>query len=122
MTKSMRLFCCALTITVPWSVRAEQPDADAARVDKSQFNLFHPTPTKSLREFTTDRPDKTESPYTVDAGHFQFEMDLVNYTYDHEKSGGVTHRVDGLAIAPINMKVGLCNRLDAQLVLETYNR
>ena len=25
-----------------------------------------------LRELSTDRPDTTESPYTVDAGNFQF--------------------------------------------------
>jgi hypothetical protein len=35
----------------------------------------------SLREMSTDRPDKTESPYTVDAGHFQFEADLVSFGY-----------------------------------------
>lgn len=28
---------------------------------------------------STDRPDKTESLYTVDAGHFQFEADLVSF-------------------------------------------
>lgn len=89
--------------------------------DKSQYTLFHPTPKELMREMNTDRPDKTESPYTVDAGHFQFEMDLVNYSYDREHSGGVTTSVDALAIAPINLKVGLCNRTDVQLVLETWN-
>ena len=35
-----------------------------------------------MREMSTDRPDKTESPYTVDAGHFQVEMDVLTYSYD----------------------------------------
>jgi hypothetical protein len=32
---------------------------------------------------STDRPDKTESAYTVDAGHFQFEADLVSFGIDN---------------------------------------
>lgn len=39
--------------------------------DKSGYSLFKPTPRQFMRELTTDRPDQTESPYTVDAGHFQ---------------------------------------------------
>jgi hypothetical protein len=89
--------------------------------DKSQYTLFNPTPKELMREMITDRPDKTESPYTVDAGHFQFEMDLVNYTYDRERAGGVDTRVDAFAIAPINLKVGLCNQADLQVVVETWN-
>jgi hypothetical protein len=49
--------------------------------DKSRYNLFHPTPDNLLRELATDRPDKTESPTTVDAGHFQFEMDFATFTH-----------------------------------------
>ena len=81
--------------------------------DKRSYNLFHPTPEKLLRELTTDRPDKTESPYTVDAGHFQLEMDLLSYTRD---GGG-----DLFAIAPTNFKVGLLNNIDLQVIAETYN-
>src|SRR5882672_2873801 len=93
--------------------------ADAG--DKSQYTLSNPTTKELMREMTTDRPDKTESPYTVDAGHFQFEMDLVNYTYDRERAGGVDTRVDSFAIAPINLKVGLCNQADLQVVVGTWN-
>jgi hypothetical protein len=31
-----------------------------------------------MREINTDPSDKTERPYTVDAGHFQIEMDVLN--------------------------------------------
>src|SRR6266436_4230281 len=55
-----------------------------ARVDKAAYHLFNPTPREYLREMVADRPDKTESPYTVDAGHFQVETDLVSYTRDHD--------------------------------------
>ncbi len=90
--------------------------------DKSGFHLFNPTPRNQMREMNTDRPDKTESPYTVDAGHFQLEMDLANYTHDRDTSGGGDTRTDSWAIAPVNLKAGLCDSMDLQLVLETYNR
>ena len=101
---------------------ATEPEKlDLNQIDKSGYHLLNPTPVRYLREMTTDRPDKTESPYTVDAGHFQVEMDLVNFTRDRDTSGGADTRVDALAIAPINFKVGLCNRVDLQTVIETYN-
>ena len=52
-----------------------------AQKSKSEFNFLNPTPTNQMRETNTDRPDKTEGPYTVDAGHVQIEMDLANYSY-----------------------------------------
>jgi hypothetical protein len=43
---------------------------------KNCYTPFNPTPESLLRELATDRSDKTERPITVDAGHFQFEMDF----------------------------------------------
>ena len=87
--------------------------------DKRGYNLFNPTPDALLREFTTDRPDKTESPFTVDAGHLQAELDLLNYTYD--RANGANETLKALSIAPINFKIGLLNNVDLQVVAETYN-
>lgn len=94
----------------------------APAADKAAHHLFNPTPTELLRELSTDRPDKTESAYTVDAGHFQLEMDLVTYARDHDTSGGGDTRTEAWAVAPVNLKVGLLNDVDLQLVLETWNR
>ena len=58
--------------------------------DKSRYSLLNPTPDALLRDMSTDRPDKTESPYTVDAGRFQIETDLVAYT--HDSRDGITTR------------------------------
>ena len=74
-----------------------------------------------MREMSTDRPDKTESPYTLDAGHFQIEMDVFSYSYDRYNSDRSDVRAESLSIAPMNLKVGLYNNVDLQLVLETYN-
>jgi hypothetical protein len=94
---------------------------DHAGVDKSAFHFLNPTPAEYLRAMDTDGPGATESPYTVDAGHFQIEMTFLAYTSERDPFDGETYELDAWAIAPMILKVGLFNRLDAQLVLEPYN-
>lgn len=69
-----------------------------------------------LRDLATDRPDQTESPYTVDAGHWQVEMDVANLTLDD--TDGV--RTRAWSVAATNLKFGLTPRLDVQLLFEPY--
>ena len=96
-------------------------DGDAPAPDKSHYHLFNPTPRELMREFNTDRPDKTESPYTLDAGHFQLEMDVLNYSFDRYNGLPNNTRVESVAMAPVNLKIGLRDNVDFQLVLQTYN-
>jgi hypothetical protein len=70
----------------------------------------------AVRELYTDRPDKTESPYTVPAGCFQIEADLVSFA--RHTSGDA--RTTGWEIAPFNFKAGLLDNLDFQVVVRTY--
>ena len=105
---------CAVTLFCVFQIN---PAFASERPDKIGYNLFRPTPDVLMREFATDRPDKTESPFTVDAGHFQIEIDLLNYTYDRTEH----ESVKTLAIAPVNFKVGLLNNVDLQVVAQTYN-
>jgi len=95
--------------------------AGEPRPDKSGFHLFNPTPRELMREMSTDRPDLTESAYTVDAGHFQLEADLVRYTYDHDTADAADTRVDAWSVAAVNVKAGLLNWMDLQLGLDTYH-
>lgn len=85
---------------------------------KSAYHLFNPTPRDQMRELSTDRPDQTESPYTVDAGHWQIELDFANYTYDDE--AGV--RTQTLNVTPVNVKLGLTNDTDIQFIFDSYTR
>jgi len=94
--------------------------ADSASADKSGYHLFKPVPRELMRELSTDRPDQTESPYTVDAGHFQLEMDLAATTIDRDRSGGGDIRTEVWGVAPVNIKAGLLNNVDIQFVLDTY--
>ena len=104
-----------LAATLFWATSSQAAGPNEDLREKNGYNLFHPTPDSLLRELTTDRPDKTESPYTVDAGHYQIELDLLNYTQDCTDQA-----VQTLAIAPSNLKVGLFNNVDLQFIVETY--
>lgn len=89
--------------------------------DKSAFHLFNPTPASLMRELSTDRPDKTESPYTVDAGHVQVEIDLAAFTYDRHNLERTDTRVEGWAFGTINVKLGLLNNVDLQAVFAPWS-
>lgn len=87
---------------------------------KNQYWLFNPTPRAEMREMFLDRPDKTESPHTVDAGHFQMETGVFSYTYDKRNPDYSGDRVNGFAIGSSLLKVGLANFLDFQLGIDPY--
>ncbi len=110
----------------PWAAiglsTASLLQAADALPDKSGYWLLNPTPRELMRELSTDRPDKTESPYTVDAGHVQIETDLFSYTHDHDTDAGADTVTKAWSAAAINFKVGLCNRADLQVVVESYQR
>lgn len=80
--------------------------------DKSEYNLFNPTPRAEMRELSPDRPDVTESPITVDAGHVVFEVSV----FDWRKSGGD----ESSTLFATNAKVGLTNNTDIQFVFDSY--
>ncbi|MGC4072670.1 MAG: transporter [Nibricoccus sp.] len=90
--------------------------------DKSNHTFFNPTPDSMLREMSTDRPDATESPFTVDAGHYQMESDLIARTRDHDKSDGADTVTTAWMFTAVNFKVGLTNRIDLQAVVEPYTK
>lgn len=92
--------------------------AGEAAQDKRRYTLFNPTPRELMREMSTDRPDLTESPYTVDAGHVQVELSFGDYVRDEE--GGVTSETS--TVLPFNVKLGLTNNVDLQLVVDPYVR
>ena len=84
--------------------------------DKSGYNLFNFVPENLMRDLSPDRPDVTESPYTVDAGHYQLEMDFANFTYD--KTAGTTTKA--WDVGDFNFKAGLLNNVDFQFVYDDY--
>jgi hypothetical protein len=90
----------------------------AAGQDRSRYTLFNPTPDHLLRDLTTDRPDITETPFTVDAGHIQIESNLFGYTRSGRDAEGAI--VETYDIAVTNVRIGLTNNLEAGFVWQPY--
>ncbi|WP_216679450.1 transporter [Hymenobacter siberiensis] len=89
---------------------------DTIKVDKNQFSLFRPTPRKYMRPMVPDRPGITESPYSVDAGHFQYETDALRLLTRREGTAYGHDWYINHALA----KIGLTNRTDLQVGLDSY--
>lgn len=106
------------TLGIQGAVAADGPEPH----DKSGYHLLKPVPEQYMRELSTDRPDKTESAYTVDAGHFQIESDLLSYSFDKNTQAGNDTRTSSWSFGTLNLKAGLCNRVDLQFVLEPYSK
>ncbi len=106
--------CGLLALMLPaFSVSAL---ADDAAPDKSDYALFNPTPDADLRSFNTDRPPKANSPYTVDAGHFQYETNIAVFGYGD--TAGV--RTRAWTVVDPTLKLGLTNTIDAELQITPY--
>jgi hypothetical protein len=105
---------CGLSVAEPTDSFFKEPTRTTP--DKSCFKLFNPVPGDLMRELAADRPDKTDCPFTVDAGHIQIEMDFANLTYNRPNSRRGNTRFTAVDVAPVNIKAGLLNNLDLQLV------
>src|SRR5664279_2879826 len=112
----LALILAAFSCLLAAAGTAAAEDADKPLPDKSGYNLFHPTPSGLMRELTPDRPDKAESPYTVDAGHFQLEMDIVTYTLNRSHDT----RTETWNVTPVNIKLGLLNNVDLQFIFDNF--
>ncbi len=88
-----------------------------AHAQSHQYSLFHPVPADSVREeMETDRPNVTESPYTVDAGHIQYEASLLNLERKHTEEG--LQRT--WLVNHADIKLGLLQGTNLHIVFETY--
>lgn len=86
--------------------------------DKSPYSLLNPTPDRLMREMTTDRPDTTESPFTIDAGHIQIETNVFGYARSRPGvDGSVSESYD---VATTNVRIGLTNNAEIGLVWQPY--
>lgn len=106
---TMVVLCLAAALLAIGPPSLAQPAAE-----KNQYHLFNPTPDELLRELSPDRPDGTESPTTVDAGHFQIELSFIDYARDEDDD------VETLSLFDTNLKVGLTNNTDLQLIFQAY--
>ncbi|MEO8721259.1 MAG: transporter [Ginsengibacter sp.] len=99
----------------PLSAHA-QSDTIIPKITHHQYNLLNPVPKNQMKEMETDRPDVTESAYTVEPGHFQIETDLYKFVRNRDNKTKSTVHIFNLG----NYKLGLSKRADIQFVIPTY--
>lgn len=117
----------ALLSVLAQSVLTSTLAADLTPPDKSQYTLFNPTPTDSMRPWSTDRAGAT--PYTIDAGHFEVNLTALTYGYDESERVFAPFQfaffrlrttTEAWAYGAIEAKVGLANRLDAEVAFVPF--
>jgi hypothetical protein len=100
--------------TLAWAQETHKPTP----YDSAHFSWRKPVPRNRLRELQPDRPGVTESPFTVDAGHFQLEMDALRLV---NSGSGNEQRERELHVAYSMLKLGLSRRTDVQLEMPLYS-
>lgn len=116
--KGLLLASLAIVCSLASPAAAEDDDSGTCP-DKGQYTLFNPTPVRCMREFEPDRPDLTDNPFTVDAGHVQLEADLVNYALSRpEEEGTVTEK---FLFGATDIRVGLTNNIEVDALLQPIN-
>lgn len=114
----------AASFMVATAAFAAHPEASThtgkgtAPVDKSGYHLFNPTPREHMRVMNPDIPMRTQSPYTVDAGHLQFEIEAFSYSEGKEHGA----EFDAWEFGVANIKLGLTNWLDFEVIIPSYER
>jgi hypothetical protein len=77
-------------------------------------------PMEAARELTSDRPDATESPFTVEPGRVQIESSFAEYTRDRHNPEYADVRVTAWSVAPVNVRIGLAPSAELQIVMDSY--
>jgi hypothetical protein len=100
----------ALAALTPWAAYAG-----------SDNTLFNPTPEKEMRSMTTERPSKTDSPYSLDAGHFQVESNLFQSVHNDDCIGGTcTDTRQTYWGGSTNLRIGLLDNTDLQIISDLF--
>lgn len=116
-TNSLRLalFTALLAAAASGATAEETANKQAM---KRQYWLLNPTPDNLLRDMTTDRPDTTESPFTIDAGRVQVETTVFGYSRSAREPDGT--RTDSYEIGTTNVRIGVTSFAEIAVVWQPY--
>lgn len=70
------------------------------------------------RPMSTDRPDTTESPYTVPTSMFQIEASMVDFSRDRR---GTSTRSKQWVFGQLNFKRGIAHGTDVQVIVNSHS-
>lgn len=111
-----RFFFSSIVILLSAVTLARAAEEQPTELIGNAYDLFDPVPSDMMRHLSPDRPDIAESPYTVDAGHFQFETDMVSLSQD--TTAGI--KTQSWVLNSLVAKAGLGIDTDIQVGVETY--
>jgi hypothetical protein len=110
-----KILLSVLVVSVFSSTFGAEPTPE----DKGHYTLFNATPSESMRPWRTEHAGIT--PLTIDSGHFEADITAVAYGYDENDFGGnIVSRAELWSYGITQIKVGLLNRLDAEVILMPY--
>jgi hypothetical protein len=89
--------------------------ADAAADRGAGHTLANPTPREQMRELASDRPTTTQNPYSIDAGHYQVEIEALSWGRDQ-----VGRRTTTTTSAAATVKAGLSDVVDVEAIIEPF--
>jgi Putative MetA-pathway of phenol degradation len=69
----------------------------------------------------TDRPNVTNTPHTIDAGHLQIETGIIDYAYFRDHSPGDNVREDNFDVGQFNFRLGILNNLEINAVIDAFD-
>ena len=110
----------AVLAPLAWADEPATAQPPSPKLDEWQFMLFNPTPDNQLRDMDTDRPNVTNTPHTIDAGHWQIETGIMDYIYYRDDSAGNNVRSDDFAFGQFNFRLGVLGNLELNAVLDVY--
>jgi len=121
--KHLATLLFGLVALAPIAARAQSDTDDnhpkfPSPYDSAHFSWRKPVPHNRLRPLRPDRPGTTESPFTVDAGHFQLETDLTRLINEPGSEEDPQQRTWHVAYALV--KLGLSRKTDLQVELPLY--
>jgi hypothetical protein len=100
---------------------------DSVSTDKSQYTLFNPTPAAQMRTWRTDNAGET--PFTIDAGHFEAGLTPLSYAYTEQNvrvyapygmPATLRSEFDEWAYGALTLKAGLLNSLEFETTILPY--
>lgn len=80
------------------------------------YGFFDPVPRSKMRKMSMDRPDTTESPYSVDAGHYQAELSFFDYGREYLSA----EKTEYFNLLQTTIKMGVSDNMDFQWVFNAY--
>jgi hypothetical protein len=91
----------------------------AQDTSRSGYSIFKPMPRALMREeMEIDRPNITETPHTLEAGHFEYEADL--FKYRRETTKETSQRLSLYNQA--NLKFGILTNTALQVIVQSYGK